>query len=182
MPQCLPICMFIANYFLMMNYQPLNQVYFWHRILQLQIRFPNYQEGNFFVIHAVMYKNSHLSATSTNWILELSLLFANFQKNKCICQFHMHFFHNVFCLFFFCCGNKFSCIVEKGLEQRWNLVKCRYLPHPDTFKFPTFPIERMSVCMWLSHLQVWYQCLFSIQLAHRPPTIFVLCVQTRPSY
>lgn len=111
-------------------------------ILQLQIKCPNYQEGNFFVFHAVMYEKSHLSATSTNWILQLSLLFVNFQKNKCICQFYMHFFHNL--LTFFQKQVQLNC--RESIEARQNLVKCRYLPHPDTFNFPTFPIEQVSVC------------------------------------
>lgn len=57
----------------------------------------------------------------------------------------MHFFSQLF--FFF--WNKFSCIVEKGLKQRLNLVKCRYLPPtptPGHIWFPQFSNWTASGC------------------------------------
>lgn len=55
----------------------------------------------------------------------------------------MHFFHNLLLTLFW---KQVQLNCRESIEARQNLVKCRYLPHPDTFNFPTFPIEQVSVC------------------------------------
>lgn len=76
-----------------------------------------------------------------------------------------------------CLGNKFNCIMDIGLKQTLNLVKCRYLPHLGHILFP--PSSNWAVVwMWLACLHGCYHCLFSAQLVHQLPTIYA----TRRSY
>lgn len=81
----------------------------------------------------------------------------------------MHFFHNLcVCV---CLGNKFNCIMDIGLKQTLNLVKCRYLPHLGHILFPPFS-NWAVVWMWLACLHGCYHCLFSTQLVHQLPIIY----------